>query len=84
MRRVLKARGLLVFIEHGASPDRKWLRWQRRLEPAWKCIAGGCHLARQPDRLIADAGFRIGELATSYLPGPKFATFTYRGVAARN
>ena len=83
LRRVLKARGLLVFIEHGASPDRKWLRWQRRLEPAWKCIAGGCHLARQPDRLIADAGFRIGELATSYLPGPKFATFTYRGVAVR-
>ena len=83
LRRVLKARGLLVFIEHGASPDRKWLRWQRRLEPAWKCIAGGCHLARQPDRLIADAGFRIGELATSYLPGPKFATFTYRGVATR-
>ena len=83
LRRVLKARGLLVFIEHGASPDRKWLRWQRRLEPAWKCIAGGCHLARQPDRLIADAGFRIGELATSYLPGPKFATFTYRGTATR-
>ena len=83
LRRVLKVRGQFVFIEHGASPDRKWLHWQRRLEPAWKCIAGGCHLARQPDRLIADAGFRIGELETGYLPGPKFATFTYRGVAAR-
>lgn len=83
LRRVLAPRGRLVFIEHGASPERKWLRWQRRLDPAWKCIAGGCHLAREPDRLIADAGFRIDELQTSYLPGPKFATFTYRGVATR-
>ena len=83
LRRVLAPGGQFVFIEHGASPDPYWLRWQRRLEPAWKCIAGGCHLARPMDRLIADAGFRIDELRTGHLPGPKFATFTFRGVAIR-
>ena len=82
LRRVLKPRGRLIFAEHGASPERRWLDWQRRLEPAWKLIGGGCHLARKIDTLIAAAGFRIDELETGYLPGPKFATFTYRGVAA--
>ena len=83
LRRVLKPGGKLVFAEHGASPEAKWLAWQRRLEPAWKLIGGGCHLSRQPDRLIAAAGFKIDQLETGYLPGPKFATFTYRGVAKR-
>ena len=82
LRRVLKPKGRLIFAEHGASPERRWLNWQRRIEPAWKIIGGGCHLSRQVDQLIAGAGFRINELETVYLPGPKFATFTYRGVAA--
>ena len=83
LRRVLKPGGKLIFIEHGASPEAKWLAWQRRLEPAWKLIGGGCHLSRKPDRLVTAAGFRIDRIETSYLPGPKFATFTYRGVASR-
>ena len=83
LRRVLKPAGRMIFAEHGASPDPAVLRWQQRLEPAWKLIGGGCHLSRRADQLIASAGFRIDELETSYLPGPKIATFTYRGVAAR-
>lgn len=83
LRRVLKPTGQLVFAEHGASPDAKWLRWQRRLEPGWKLIGGGCHLSRKPASLIEAAGFRIDEVDADYLPGPKFATFTYRGVATR-
>lgn len=82
LRRVLKPMGRLIFAEHGASPEQRWLNWQRRLEPAWKLIGGGCHLSRQVDDLIAIAGFRIDEMETGYLPGPKFATFTYRGIAA--
>lgn len=82
LRRVLKPRGQLIFAEHGASPDASIQRWQRRIEPAWKTVSGGCHLARSADILITNAGFRIDELETSYLPGPKIATFTYRGVAA--
>ena len=83
LRRVLKPRGRLIFAEHGASPEPAVLRWQRHVEPAWKLIGGGCHLSRRADELIAAAGFRIDELETGYLPGPKIATFTYRGVAAK-
>lgn len=82
LRRVLKPRGRLIFAEHGASPEPAIQRWQRRIEPAWKVIGGGCHLSRSADILIANAGFRIDELETGYLPGPKLATFTYRGLAA--
>lgn len=83
MRRVLRRSGQLVFVEHGASPEASVLAWQRRLQPAWKLIGGGCHLARRADQLIRDAGFLVQELETGYLPGPKVATFTYRGVATR-
>ena len=83
LRRVLKPGGKLIFAEHGASPDAAVLRWQQRLEPAWKLIGGGCHLSRRADVLIAGAGFRIAELEASYLPGPRIATFTYRGVAVK-
>ncbi len=56
--RVLVPGGRLVFLEHVADderPDR--LRWQRRLEPVWKHLAGGCHLTRRTHETIADAGF---------------------------
>ena len=34
-------------------------RWQRRIEPLWKIIGGGCHLTRKADDLIQDAGFLL-------------------------
>ena len=52
MHRVLKPGGRLVFIEHGLAPDPGVVRWQRRLEPLWKPIGGGCHLTRRADELI--------------------------------
>jgi SAM-dependent methyltransferase len=45
-RRVLKPGGRFLFAEHGRSPDAGIARWQRRLEPIWKPLAGGCHLTR--------------------------------------
>ncbi len=82
MRRVLKPGGRLLFSEHGAAPDPGVARWQRRIEPAWKPIAGGCHLTRKPDQMIAQAGFRIDHMETGYLPrSPKFAAFNYAGSA---
>ena len=59
MRRVLKPGGKLLFSEHGQAPDPGVAKWQRRIEPVWKPIAGGCHLTGKPDALIAQAGFRI-------------------------
>lgn len=71
MKRVLKARGHLLFIEHGRAPDPGVVSWQDRLTPIWKKIGGGCHLNRKIDELIASAGFQITELKTGYLTGPR-------------
>ena len=81
IQHVLKENGRLIFIEHGQAPERRVAAWQDRLTPLWKRIAGGCHLNRKIDEIIATAGFRISELKTSYLPGPRPMTYTYQGVA---
>jgi ubiquinone/menaquinone biosynthesis C-methylase UbiE len=81
MKRVLKASGRLIFLEHGRAPDPGVVVWQDRLTPIWKRIAGGCHLNRKVDALILAAGFRIVELKTCYLPGPRPMTYTYQGFA---
>jgi hypothetical protein len=55
--------------------------WQERITPLWKNITGGCHLNRKSDDLITTAGFRITELKTFYVRGPRPMTYTYQGVA---
>lgn len=81
MKRVLKASGCLIFIEHGRAPDPAVAVWQDRLTPVWKRISGGCHLNRRVDELIMEAGFQISDLKTCYLAGPRPMTYTYQGVA---
>ena len=78
MKRVLRPDGHLIFVEHGRAPDSGVAAWQDRLTPAWKHIAGGCHLNRKVDALLAQAGLTIEELRTTYLPGPRPMTFTYK------
>jgi len=68
-RRVLKPGGGLLFAEHGLAPDVGVARWQARVEPAWKAIAGGCHLTRPITSAIADAGFAVASGDGMYLPG---------------
>jgi ubiquinone/menaquinone biosynthesis C-methylase UbiE len=80
-RRVLKPGGLLLFTEHGHSPDASVANWQRRLNPLWRRIAGGCNLDRKIDRLIRDAGFEVFDLENEYLKGPRPFTYTYSGRA---
>jgi ubiquinone/menaquinone biosynthesis C-methylase UbiE len=67
-RRVLKPGGRLLFCEHGLAPDPEVVRWQRRIEPVWKHIAGGCHLTRPISSAIEAAGFRLERRETMYLP----------------
>ncbi len=66
VRRVLKPGGCLHFVEHGLAPDERVRRWQRRLDPAQKRIAGGCHLTRPVVPLLTYAGFTITEVDTFY------------------
>jgi ubiquinone/menaquinone biosynthesis C-methylase UbiE len=81
MKRVLKASGRLIFLEHGRAADSGVADWQERITPLWKNITGGCHLNRKIDDLITTAGFRITELKTFHVQGPRPMTYTYQGVA---
>jgi ubiquinone/menaquinone biosynthesis C-methylase UbiE len=81
IRRVLKPDGRLLFVEHGRAPERNVARWQDRLTPIWRPLAGGCHLNRKPDDLIRSAGFSIDDLETRYLKGPRPMVFVYSGSA---
>ena len=81
MRRVLKPSGALLFVEHGRAPEPGVARWQDRLDPLWSRIAGGCHLNRKIDDLIAGNGFRIEALVNTRLPGPRTHAYLYEGSA---
>ena len=83
MHRVLKPGGQLLFVEHGRAPTPTLAAWQDRVTPLWSCCAGGCHLNRRPDLLIADAGFVLEKLEQSFLDGPKLLTYHYKGLARR-
>lgn len=84
MRRVLKPAGKMIFCEHGMAPDENTARWQKRLTPVWVPLCGGCHLNRPIPNLIRDAGFRVDDMETMYLPGtPRFAGFNYWGSASK-
>jgi SAM-dependent methyltransferase len=69
VRRVLKPGGTLHFLEHGLAPDDRVRRTQRRIEPVWKRVAGGCHLTRPIVDLLTTAGFTIKELDVFYEKG---------------
>ncbi len=81
VRRVLRPGGKLLFVEHGLAPDSGVQKWQHRLTPMWKCIAGGCHLDRNIPALIRTAGFEIEQLDAGHMPGPRPMTFMYEGWA---
>ena len=81
MRRVLRPGGRLLFGEHGRAPDAAVARWQDRLTPLWRPLAGGCHLNRDIPELIRTGGFRIEELGADYLSRPRILTYVYRGCA---
>lgn len=84
MRRVMKTSGRMIFCEHGEAPDESVQRWQRRITPVWKAIGGGCHVGRPIPKLIQDAGFKVEDMQTMYLPGtPRFAGFNYWGSASK-
>jgi ubiquinone/menaquinone biosynthesis C-methylase UbiE len=82
MRRVLKPGGRLLFCEHGLAPDASVVRWQHRLTPYWKPLAGGCHLNRDIPALIESGVFTLGALSSDYLKGPKPMTYVYSGWAS--
>jgi len=81
MRRVLKPSGDILFCEHGRAPDANIVKWQKRIDPLWSKIAGGCHSGRDIPELLRTAGLKPIEINQQYIPGPKVLSYNYWGRA---
>ena len=82
IKRVLKPGGLAIFLEHGRAPDASVQRWQRRIEPLWKRMAGNCHLTRPIADAYESAGFITERMGSRYMPkSPRPVSWIEWGVA---
>jgi len=83
--RILKPGGKLLFLEHVHAHDNPGRAlWQRRIEPLWKHIAGGCHLTRDTLQSIEQAGLRIENVTHASLrKTPSFIRPSIRGTAIK-
>lgn len=84
VRRVLRPGGSLHFLEHGRSPDAKVARWQDRITPVNRRVAGGCHPNRPIEDLLTDSNLEIAQLQNYYVRGPKPLGYMYEGVATKS
>lgn len=84
LNRILKPGGQLLFLEHGLSPDANVAKWQRRIEPVWKPLMGGCHLSRAVTAPVRNAGFGLDSVGHRYMSGmPRWAAWMEWGVALK-
>jgi ubiquinone/menaquinone biosynthesis C-methylase UbiE len=58
-RRVLRADGRLLFLEHVRSGNPRMARVQALATPLWRRVAAGCHLDRDSERVLRTAGFDL-------------------------
>ncbi|WP_018870201.1 class I SAM-dependent methyltransferase [Thioalkalivibrio sp. ALgr3] len=59
VRRVLGAEGELRMLEHVRHTRPLLARMQDHVQPAWTCVAGGCHPNRDTEAAVTAAGFAI-------------------------
>lgn len=78
--RILKNDGVFSFVEHGKSPNTFISKMQSMLTPISTCIAGGCHLNKDIEKLILDAGFALQTLE-KVSSRSKPLGFIYTGIA---
>jgi len=67
-RRILRPGGKLVLLEHVRGEGRV-ARWQDRLTPLHRKLAGNCHLNRDTRAAVAAAGFDTAGIERTELPG---------------
>jgi ubiquinone/menaquinone biosynthesis C-methylase UbiE len=80
VRRVLRAGGRLLFVEHTCSIQPFVAGVQHVLTPLWKKIGGGCHLDRRAVELMRAAGFHVERSEAVWRE--RWTLFpVYRGVA---
>lgn len=80
---VVKPGAALHFLEHGLSPDPCTALWQHRLNGVEQLCAGGCHLTRDPLKLISESGFEIERSVQEYAKGPKPWSYFTLGLARK-
>ncbi len=78
---VVKPGAPLHFLEHGLAPDAATARWQHRLNGLEQRLAGGCHLTRDPLRLLVESGFEVDTYVQEYARGPRPWSYFTLGVA---
>ena len=81
MRRVLKPGGHLFYCEHGRAPDAAVYKWQRRMNPAWRAVSGGCNMDRDVPALLEAGGFAIEDDNRMYIPGIRALSYNFWGAA---
>ena len=83
IRRVLKPEGKFYFLEHVIAADNpKLIKWQKFFQPFWVCMCGNCHLTRDTESYINDAGFNLQQIdRLNSIGGPPIVTPTIKGVA---
>lgn len=67
-RRVLRPGGKLLLLEH-VRGDGGTARWQDRITPLHRKMAGNCHLNRDTRATVAAAGFDTASVERTHLPG---------------
>ena len=83
IRRALRPGGEFHFVEHGRHPDPKVARWQDRLTPLQRRIAGGCHLNRPIGALVRSSGLELAKVSNYEVSGPKASGYMYEGIATK-
>lgn len=85
IKRVLKPKGSLVFLEHVAAPvGTKKRLWQNLINPLWCKVAGNCHLNRETELNILAAGFKIIEIKRENMQKAiSLVRPTIRGIASK-
>jgi len=84
MRRVLRADGHFLFLEHGRSTDPRVAKRQDFFNPVQKLIGCGCNMNRAIGDLVSQCGFRIEKLDRYLMPDtPRMVGELYRGIASR-
>lgn len=85
LKRLLRPNGKLIFIEHVAAEDHsRILKWQKRINPFWKIMAGNCHLTRNTESVIKQAGFNTIQVEKTFLLGaPRLVAPIIKGIAQK-
>ncbi|GAA4399349.1 class I SAM-dependent methyltransferase [Fodinibacter luteus] len=68
-RRVLRPGGALRFVEHSLAQVGAVAGVQRRIQPVWGPVSGGCHVDRDIAGLMREAGYRVELTHDGFIQG---------------